>query len=134
MCLAACTLGTAALSQDNAGGHVAIELNAVQPVDTACQISFVVKNSHAADIDQAVFEAVLFDTDGRVAQMTLFDFGTLPADRPRVRQFVVPGLACPSLGRLLINGAETCTGDALPAGACETGLALHSRTDIEVLG
>lgn len=132
--LAACLSAAPALAQEAQGAHISIELNAVEPVEDACRISFLVRNGHGHDIGQAVYEAVLFDTQGRVDRLTLFDFGALPAARPRVRQFVVPGLACASLGSLLINGAETCAGDDLPAGACSDGLALHSRTDVEVLG
>lgn len=132
--LAVCLSGHPALAQEPQGAHISIELNAVEPVEDACRISFLVRNGHSFDIEQAVYEAVLFDTQGRVDRLTLFDFGALPAARPRVRQFVVPGLACASLGSLLINGAETCAGDNLPAGACSEGLALHSRTDVEVLG
>ncbi|MCM2562020.1 hypothetical protein M8756_06480 [Lutimaribacter sp. EGI FJ00015] len=122
------------LAQDEQGAHVSIELNALEAVKDACRISFLVQNGHDADIEQAVYEAVLFDTEGRVDRLTLFDFGALPSARPRVRQFVLPGLECTSLGRLLINGAETCSGDALPNDACTAGLDLRSRTDIEVLG
>ncbi|HEV8033896.1 hypothetical protein [Yoonia sp.] len=132
--LATCLSAAPVLAQDAQGAHISIELNAVEPVEDACRISFLVQNGHSIDIEQAVYEAVLFDTQGRVDRLTLFDFGALPAARPRVRQFVVPGLACASLGSLLINGAETCAGDNLPAGACSTGLALDSRTDVEVLG
>lgn len=127
-------IGTAAGAQDSQGAHLSIELNALEPVEDACRISFLIQNGHPADIDSAVFEAVLFDAAGRVDRLTLFDFGALPAARPRVRQFVVPGLACPSLGRLLINGAQSCTGAGLPADACVRGLELRSKTDVEVLG
>ncbi|MBY6113242.1 hypothetical protein KUW09_05120 [Mameliella alba] len=134
---AVCTatlLATPVWAETVQGPHVALELNALEPVDGACRISFVVQNGHEADIAQAVYEAVLFDTQGRVNRMTLFDFGELPAARPRVRQFVLAGLACADLGRLLINGAETCEGTGLPGGACTDGLDLRSRTDVEVLG
>ncbi|MWB79077.1 hypothetical protein GLS40_13640 [Pseudooceanicola sp. 216_PA32_1] len=121
-------------AQDVQGAHVSIELNAVQQVEGSCRVSFLVQNGYAIDIEQAVYEAVLFDVDGRVDRLTLFDFGALPSARPRVRQFIVPGLACGSLGRLLINGAETCTGTNLPEDACGKDLDLRSRTDVEVLG
>ena len=133
-CLATCLTGTPVLTQEDLGAHVSIELNAVQPVEDACRISFLVQNGHDLDIEQAVYEAVLFDAEGRVDRLTLFDFGALPSARPRVRQFVVPGLACASLGRLLINGSETCAGKGLPKGACSKKLDLRSRTDVEVLG
>ena len=134
VCLATCMAGTPALAQDGQGAHVSIELNAVQQVKDSCRISFLIQNGHGFDIDQAVFEAVLFDAEGRVDRLTLFDFGVLPSARPRVRQFVVPGLACVSLGRLLFNGAETCAGANVPENACARHLNLRSRTNVEVLG
>lgn len=123
-----------ALAETEQDAHVTIELNAVETVGDACRISFLIQNGHDSDISQAVYEAVLFDTEGRVDRLTLFDFGALPAARPRVRQFVVPGLACASLGRLLINGAETCAGEGTPPDACTRDLELRSRTGVEVLG
>lgn len=124
----------AAIAQAQQSGRITLELNTLETVDDACRISFLIRNGHATDIDQAVFEAVLFDTEGQVERLTLFDFGALPASRPRVRQFVVPALACASLGRLMINGADTCTGDGLPEHACTEGLDVSSRTDAELLG
>lgn len=123
-----------AMAETDQGAHLTIELNAIAPVDTACRMSFLIQNGHATDIRQAVFEAVLFDAEGRVDRLMLFDFGELPSARPRVRQFVVPGLTCEGLGKVLINGAETCTGEGLAAGACAEGLELRSRTGVEVLG
>lgn len=127
--------GAGCLAQESQGSNVMIELNALEPVENACRITFLVQNGHDTEIDKAVYEAVLFDTQGRVDRLTLFDFGTMPPARPRVRQFVVPGLACTALGRLLINGAETCTGDGLPDDACTLNLDLRSRVETtEVMG
>ncbi len=134
--LAATLLAPAiATAQDAQGQNVTLELNAVEQVDEACRISFLIQNGHDTDIAQAVYEAVLFDTEGRVDRMTLFDFGALPAARPRVRQFVVPGMACTALGRLLINGADTCAGDGVAPDACVKDLTLRSRAEgVEVMG
>ena len=67
---------------------------------------------------------MLFDTSGQVDRLTLFDFGTLPAGRPRVRQFTVSGITCEGLGQILINGAHTCDAASLDDNACEAGLIL----------
>ena len=134
ICLAALLAAGPGLAQELQGKHVSIELNALEPVEDACRISLLIQNGHDTDIAEAVYETVLFDTEGKVDRLTLFDFGSLPAARPRVRQFVVPGLACASLGRILINGAETCTGEGLPEAACTRDLDLRRRTDVEVLG
>lgn len=132
--LLALVASQASVAQEDQGAHVSIELNALEQIEASCRISFLVQNGHNANIDKAVFEAVLFDTDGQVDRLTLFDFGALPAARTRVRQFVVPGLECASLGRLLINGVESCTGEGLSESACSKDLDLQSRTDVEMLG
>lgn len=76
-----------------------IELNATKGVEQGCQLSFLIRNGHETDIDSAIYETVLLDTSGQVDRLTLFDFGELPAGRPRVRQFVVPGTGCDGWAR-----------------------------------
>ena len=111
-----------------------IELNAAADVDGACRISFLVENRLGADLSEAVFETVLFDADGAVERLSLFDMRDLPAGRPRVRQFQIEGIACTGIQRILFNGAQTCNGEGLDKGACMDGLGLTSRTEIELLG
>lgn len=125
-----------AFGQEDAANRLSIELNAIETQDDACRMSFVVLNGHEADLTNAVFEAVLFDAKGAVNRMTLFDFGALPAQRTRVRQFVVPQMPCETLGRVLINGTQTCEAEATEAGKdlCSDGLTLTSRVDVEVMG
>nr|WP_246176346.1 hypothetical protein [Rhodovulum strictum] len=113
---------------------MSLELNAIAPAEGGCLLSFVAGNGHAGDIAAAVFETVLMDGAGRVARLTLFDFGALPAGRPRVRQFLVPDLACGDLGAVLINGAQSCEAGALGPSACAEGLQLTTRTEVEVIG
>jgi len=115
--------------------QLGLALNTVGTTDAGgCRLTFVVRNDLGADIEKLVAEAVLFDAGGSVATLTLFDFGSLPADRPRVRQFDMPGQPCDGLGEVLINGIDTCEGDGLDAGACLAGLRLSTDTDIEVTG
>ncbi len=127
-------LAHAAAAETPAPAGLAIELNAAETVDADCKLTFLITNNLAAPLDKAIYETVLFDQSGTVDRLTLFDFGTLPIGRPRVRQFVVPQTTCENLGRILFNGAQTCTGEGLDAGVCETDLAPSSRTKIEVLG
>ncbi|MBO9467821.1 hypothetical protein J7443_21505 [Tropicibacter sp. R15_0] len=114
--------------------HLSVELNASQPVDQGCKLSFVVVNGHEQDVSKVVYEAVLFDTQGQVSSLMLFDFGKLPAKRPRVRQFVVPNQSCDGVGQVLVNGVTQCDGVGLPEDACMRDLKLGSRTGIEVAG
>jgi hypothetical protein len=130
----ACLSAAPLVAQEDASGKLTIELNSVEAQQDNCRMSFVILNGHETDINSAVFEAVLFDVDGRVDRLTLFDFGALPAGRPRVRQFVVPQLACARLGQVLINGAQSCEAESTESELCTRSLDLKSRIEIEVAG
>ena len=106
---------------------ISLELSSAQERDGACLLSFLAQNGLGSEADSVVYEVVLFDGSGAVSQLTLLDFETLPAGRPRVRQFAFPGQACTNISRILINGAETCTGEGLSDGACTDTLDLKSR-------
>ena len=94
--------------------QISVELNAAETTEDACKLTFMITNGLEALVDKIIYEAVLFDTEGQVDRLTLFDFGTLPPARPRVRQFVVPQTTCEGLGRILFNGANACeTGSSL---------------------
>lgn len=133
---ALCAAGLPAVAADETaiGEAVSVELNAVKQGETGCTLTFLVINGHPGQIDKLVYETVLFDSDGAVDRLTLFDFATLPPARPRVRQFSVPGLSCDGLGKILINGASTCDAPDLGPAACDAGLITGTRTDIEVQG
>lgn len=129
----------AALAQDtDHGGKILLELNSADPVESAappaCTLSFFITNGMAQDLDTLVVETVLFNNEGKVDRLTLFDFGALPSARPRVRQFSVPNLACDTLTRILINGVQSCAGGAADVATCGPALMPSSRTQIEVTG
>ncbi|MBV1894827.1 MAG: hypothetical protein KUG70_00115 [Rhodobacteraceae bacterium] len=111
-----------------------LELNAVQDVGGACRLTFLARNGTGQTIDKAVFETVIFDKSGSVVSLSLFDFRDLPADRPRVRQFELPEMACGTVGQALINGANSCLVDGTESGICDEALSLGSRLDVELLG
>lgn len=119
--------------QRGATTAISMELSAAEEADATCKLSFVVRNGHAMDVAQAVYETVLFDGAGQVSRLTLLDFQDLPAGRLRVRQFQFPQ-ACSDISRVLINGAETCEAPDLAEGACTQGLSLVSRIEMELLG
>ncbi|MGX0879108.1 hypothetical protein ACSSV4_003816 [Roseovarius sp. MBR-154] len=124
-----------AQESDDATATLALSLNTVSATEAGgCRLSFVIRNDLGADIEALVAEAVLFDGEGQVATLTLFDFGTLPAGRPRMRQFDLAGRNCAAIGGVLVNGIGTCDGHGLTPDACLEGLRLSSETEIEVTG
>lgn len=113
---------------------LSIELNTHDQVENGCQLTFVASTDIAGGIEKVVFETVLFNKEGSVDLLTLFDFGTIPADRPRVRQFILPNTQCDQIGQILINGIQTCTVAGQDPAICSDGLKVTSRTDVEVQG
>ena len=126
--------GAAAQSADSSDSRLHIELNMVSDVEAACRLTFVAQNTTERDIDQAIFETVVFDRSGGVVTLSLFDFRDVPRDTPRVRQFDVQGMTCAGVGRVLINGINTCTVEGEKSGVCKTSLSLSSRIPVELLG
>ncbi|MCV3274009.1 hypothetical protein [Roseobacter sinensis] len=131
--LLASLLPLAPLAVAETDRHIGIELNATATDLQSCTLTFVVQNGLAERIEELVVETVLFAKDGAVDRLTLFNFGEVPAGRPRVRQFLVDGAACDELGQILFNGTERCAGATLTREICDTALRTSSRTTIEVL-
>ncbi len=123
-----------AQSEGAAQSGLLMELNTVQDVEGACRLTFLVDNKTGEAIDSVSFETVIFDASGSVVRLSLFNFRDLPLDRPRVRQFDLPGLTCDGLGQALINGANTCVVAGTDSQLCDDALKLNSRTDVELLG
>lgn len=113
---------------------LSIELNTATLVEDSCQLTFVLSNTLAADIDGLMAETVLFSKAGAVELLTLFDFGAVPVGRPRVRQFQVAGADCAALGQVLINGIATCEIAGAASDQCAAGLSLSSRIDMALEG
>ncbi|MEM6376292.1 MAG: hypothetical protein AAF686_08620 [Pseudomonadota bacterium] len=111
-----------------------LELNALSDVDQACRLSFVARNETDRGIEKAVFETVIFDANGGVARLSLFDFRDLPLGRPRVRQFDLADISCAEVGRVLINGASNCIADGETVDLCDRALSVASRLDVELIG
>ncbi|WP_375699312.1 hypothetical protein [Pseudophaeobacter sp. TrK17] len=119
---------------EKAASPLFLELNALQDVGAACRLTFLVRNETGQLIDQSIFETVIFDTSGGVVSLSLFDFRELPENRPRVRQFELPNMACSTVGQVLINGANSCLIDGVESKICDKALSLSSRQTVELLG
>ena len=109
-------------------GGVTLDLNRLDDSGGACRLTFVADNA-LAPLSSMVVETVLFDRAGRVAALMLFDFGALPMERRRVRQFDVAGIACADVAQVLVNGVSACSGDTVDAAACAPALVVTGSVD-----
>ena len=114
--------------QSSAKETIFLELNAQKQVGTACLISFLMKNGLTKNIDELVFELVVFDENQQVSSFLLIKTGELPAQKSRVKRYKLQGVSCQKLSRLLINDIKHCKGDDLSPKFCLQKLTLNSRT------
>lgn len=114
---------------------LSIDLNDAAPGEQGgCRLTFLIQNGLEADLTNLSLETVVLTTEGQVERVTLFDFGELPAGRPRVRQFDLSGLVCESVGQVLINDVAACEGIGIGSDACMPALTLSSRSGIDLAG
>lgn len=126
--VAAVGVGAPVQAQDKSP-KISVELNNLKPSQGGCQIIFVVKNDLGKKLEKVSYEVVLFDGEGLVDRMTIFDFQTLNVGKTKVRQFNLTGTDCTKISRILINGAKECKGADVDA--CMSNLATNNRTAIE---
>lgn len=115
-----------------ANSGLVLELNKTSPSSDGCLLTFVAQNKTLKDLSDASYEFVLFNKDGLVSQMTVFEFGALPSGKTVVRQFNLATLDCASVGRILINGPSGCS-SSNPAAYCEASMTTMSRSSIDFL-
>ena len=129
--LAACVTGAGrAPGEDAARPSFVLELNRAEAQAGSCRLTFVAENRLGADLAKAGYEIVLFDAKGLVERLTVFDFGAMPAGKTLVRRFDLAGADCAGLSRILVNGAASCEGPGIDAGACAAGLETRNKTAI----
>jgi hypothetical protein len=127
--LAACLAVTPAVAQEPAG-TIALELNALQPADGGCRISFVATNGIGVEIARAGFEVALFGADGGIERLVSLDFQQMPEGKTKVLQFVLKDLDCDGITRVLVNDVGACDGEGLDPRRCLEALRPSTRLDL----
>lgn len=124
----------------HADAPLPLELNKLEPLSqgqAGCRVYFVVTNPEAETVEQLRLDLILFGTDGVILRRIALDLGPLTAKKTGVRLFDLQGLACDSIGRVLINDVLACHAGEKPGAnadqeraACLDRLTLSSRTKV----
>jgi hypothetical protein len=119
-------------SAETAGpAGLSLELNALQPSDKGCRLTFVIANHLSGDIAKAAFEIALFDRTGLVDRLTVLDFRELPRGKTKVSRFDLSGADCAGISRVLVNNATECSGSGIEPSDCLSRLKTTTRAEIE---
>jgi hypothetical protein len=107
-----------------------LELNAAQPSQKGCRLTFVVTNGLGAIVSSAAFELALFNAEGVVDRLTVLEFRDMPAGKTKVSRFDLAGVECGKISRILINTTTTCAGEGIGAADCMQGIRTSTKTGI----
>ncbi|MGE0501847.1 MAG: hypothetical protein AB7I79_12945 [Rhizobiaceae bacterium] len=121
--------GTAS-AQETASAALRLELNALQPFEKGCRLTFVVENRLGGDLQRAAFELALFDSSGVVDRLTVLDFRDMPEGKTKVSRFDLSGVDCAGVSRVLVNHANECQGEGIAPEACMRQLETSTKTQI----
>lgn len=120
-----------ALAQEDAKPSLLLELNAVQPSEKGCRLTFVVMNKLGAELSRAAFEVALFNELGVVDRLTVLDFKELPSGKTKVTRFELAGTDCGKVTRVLVNSATECQGVGIEPASCMRQLTTSSKATVE---
>ena len=116
-----------ALAEPN--GMIHLQLNKLEPGRDGCQTHVVLHNDRARDLQSIKLELVVFDADGVVNRNLVLPFSSLPPDKTKHQAFVLDGLSCDRIGRILVNDVRECTDQEGPVDGCLGLLALTSLAE-----
>ncbi|MDB5529782.1 MAG: hypothetical protein JWR51_2885 [Devosia sp.] len=119
-----------AFAQATAPISLDLELNALQPTEKGCKVTFLATNKLGAPLDRAGIETALFDADGAIDRIVNLDFKGLTEGKTKVLQFELADLPCDGIGRVLINTVSACEGTGLAPTACLDNLKTTTRPSI----
>ena len=103
---------------------IRVELNAAEPVQNRCRLSFVLENQDASAIASLKLDLVVFGKDGVIDRRLVAEMGPLRAAKTTVKTFELDD-DCAHIGSILVNDVAAC---APPdAGACLDRLVSSSR-------
>jgi hypothetical protein len=112
-------------------GELLVELNKLEPVEGACRIYLLLRNTTGRSFEGLQLELVSFDGDGIISQRVAVDLAPLPAEKTLVKLFDVPETPCDSVSRLLLNEVLDCRAEGTPIEGCLGLLEPTSRAEVE---
>jgi hypothetical protein len=93
-----------------AGAPIRLQLNRLEPSGEACRATVVIDNQKGGAIKSYKVDLFAFDTEGVAQKRVAVELGPLPARKTTVKLFDFAGIACPKIGRVLLNDVLACEG------------------------
>ena len=120
-----------ALAVSAQSGNFVLELNNASDVEDSCRLTYVATNNTGIGLTKTSYEVAIFDSEGRVSNLLVLEFGQLPIAKTKVVQFDLKGSACGNISRIVVNNLAECDSADGSHDFCLSALITSSRTQIQ---
>lgn len=101
--------GAQETSSDSDPGNLRVELNKLEPMESACRAYLLFENGTSGDFGSLKLDLVMFNPEGVINRRLAVEGGPLPAGKTSVKLFDIEDVACTSVNRVLLNGVLACS-------------------------
>lgn len=108
--------------------RIGIELNKLEPTETGCRSYIVMRNPSDQTFTAFNMEVLVFDTDGVIQNRLAMELAPVRANKTSVLIISLAGMACESVGEVLVNSFLDCESGGERLGDCLDRIDLSSRT------
>jgi hypothetical protein len=122
------SLAAPVTAQDGKTAPIKLELNRLEPAGDACRTYLLVDNSRGPALKSLKVDLFAFDTEGIAQKRLSVELGPVQDRKTMVRLFDFPGIACPKIGRLLLNDVLACEGGEASRETCLDRIETESKT------
>lgn len=123
-------LGSMSQPASAAEGELGIELNKLEPAETACRAYLVFENRTANAYRSLKLDLVMFGTDGVIIKRLAVEGGPLAKDKTSVKLFEITDVTCEQIGRVLMNDVISCEDALGERQNCVDDVATSSRSAV----
>lgn len=129
LCVAGLAIGLvgAAAAQEAKAPVLKLELNRLEPAGDACRTYLLVDNSRGPALKSLKVDLFAFDTEGVAQKRLAVELGPVQDRKTMVRLFDFPALACPKIGRVLLNDVLACEGGEASRENCLERIETESK-------
>lgn len=104
-----------------------VELNRLESSGENCRAYFLIDNQKGQSWRSLKLDLFALDTDGVAAKRLAVEVGPVPEKKTLIKLFDFAGIACPRLGRVLLNDVMACEGAAETREACLSAIETASK-------
>ncbi|MBB5756726.1 hypothetical protein HNR00_001426 [Methylorubrum rhodinum] len=126
--LALTATGAGAQESGTKGAPLKIELNRLEPAGEACRTYMLVDNGRGPALKSLKVDLFAFDTEGVAQKRLAVELGPVQEKKTVVRLFDFAGLACPKIGRILLNDVLACEGADASRETCLERIETATKT------